>query len=114
VKTLLAALLLSFSINAHAVLPQALTLILHGVGGYMIAMAADKLGHQEAGVPVSAIVGVAKEFSDLNFNVPDAIMWPLGAGLYNLAKKHPEWQWDSSEYYEIYWYMDNKAIRRVE
>lgn len=81
--------------------PQVLSLVLHGVGGYLMAMVADELGHPEAGVPVAAVVGVAKEMTDLNFNVPDAIFWPLGAGLYEL-QKGKGWCWKD----ERPWYFD--------
>lgn len=77
-------------------LPQALTLVLHFVGGYLIADVTDRMGHSEAGLPVSAAVGVAKEISDLNFNVPDAIMWPLGAAYYRIGKEKG-WKWEDME-----------------
>ena len=93
-------------------LPQAVTLVLHAIGGYLLADVADRLDYPEAGVPVSVVVGVAKEATDLNFNFPDAIAWPVGAYLYRLGKEHPEWCYVNPAA-EEYWYIDQPVCRKV-
>lgn len=108
----LAVLLMAFSANAYAVLPQALTVVLHFVGGYMITMVADKAGSAGAGVAVSTGVGLIKELTDLNFNGPDFIAWPLGGVLYMAAKEHPEWCWKDES--EPLWYAETYQCPIVE
>ncbi len=82
-------------------IPQAVTIILHIVGGYLLADATDRLGHESAGVPLATVVGVLKESSDLNFNVPDAIAWPVGAYLYKVGKDN-KWCWKMPHMVEEY------------
>lgn len=108
-RSIIFTLLLLVNTSAHAVLPQALTLVLHGVGGYLIAMVSDKVEMGNLGTPIALVVGAVKEVSDVNFNVPDFVMWPLGAELYKLSKQHPEWCWNSSDYNSTYWYIDYES-----
>jgi hypothetical protein len=107
---LIAVLLMAFSANAYAVLPQALTVVLHFVGGYVVTMAADKAGYPGAGIPLATGIGFAKEVSDLNFNGPDFIAWPLGGMLYMIAKEHPEWCWKDES--EPLWYAETYQCER--
>jgi hypothetical protein len=89
-------------------IPQAVTLVLHAIGGYLLADVADRLDHPEAGIPASVLVGVAKEATDLNFNFPDAVAWPVGAYMYRLGKEKG-WCFTYPESYrEEYWYLDTQ------
>jgi hypothetical protein len=47
-------------------------------------------------VPAATIIGAAKEISDVNFNGPDFIAWPVGALLYKLGKEHG-WCWQHQQ-----------------
>ena len=89
-------------------IPQAVTLVLHAIGGYLLADVSDRLDHPEAGIPASVVVGVVKEATDLNFNFPDAVAWPIGAYMYRLGKEKG-WCFTYPEAYrEEYWYLDTQ------
>lgn len=88
-------------------LPNPVTVVLHAVGGYAIAAIADRAGHGDKGVALATVVGIAKEVSDINFNVPDALGWSAGAWLYKLGKDHPEWCWRDPNAAD-YWYVEQQ------
>jgi hypothetical protein len=74
-------------------MPQAVSVVLHAVGGYAIAAVADRQGAEpEAGIVLPAAVGLAKELSDLNFSPADFIAWPIGGWLYREGKARG-WCW---------------------
>ena len=87
-KTLLAVLLLTLSTQAKAFMPDPVTWLLHGVGGYVVARVLDKhVTHsQVAGITVASGIGAAKELSDLNFSTPDFLAWGVGAYVYHRTK----------------------------
>jgi len=89
-KLTLAVVLLLASAHAHAVLPQVATVVFHFLGGYMVAAIVDKTtGSTELGIGAATVLGFAKEVSDLNFNGPDFIAWPLGGMFYKWVKDAP-------------------------
>ena len=109
-KLILASALLLSSTQANAWgnlgLPDPVTWVIHGVGGYAIAAILDSYEAKEStGMGVATLVGVVKEVSDTNFSVADAISWTVGAKLYYLGKeKGWKWQYDS-DYQQQYWYL---------
>ena len=83
----IAMLLALLPLSAHA-MPDPVTWILHGVGGYVVARVLDK--HTSAtpaqGIGIATIAGAAKELHDLNFSVPDFIWWSVWAWIYHRTK----------------------------
>ena len=69
--------------SAHA-MPDPVTWLLHGVGGYIVARVIDRTPVES--VAVASAIGAAKEISDLNFSVPDFLAWGVGALFYHYTK----------------------------
>ena len=84
----LGLILALFSTPAYSAIPDPVTWVLHGVGGYVVARVLDK--HAQAtevqGIGAATIIGIAKELHDLNFSVPDMLGWSVGAWVYYRTK----------------------------
>lgn len=94
---------------AKAALPDPATWVLHAIGGYFVAKFIDEnevsKENEVTGIATASVIGIAKEIHDLNFSVPDAFSWSIGAWLYYRGKEN-HWCWDNSEFAQMYWYME--------
>jgi hypothetical protein len=113
-KTIVALVLAASAPSAHAWgnlgLPDPVTWVAHAVAGFGVAWFIDT--HTDwkpiAGVGAATGIGILKEISDVNFNVPDALSWGAGAALYYYQKDMVRCPDVVSELHQEDWYVIRK------